>query len=54
MLAASPGRASAPVFTEEFTFPGALRYAELAGHPMHAVSTDFEGILPAAAMPLGP
>jgi len=25
-----------------------LRYAELAGHPVHAVSTDSEGILPAA------
>ena len=48
MLAASPGGAPAPVFTEEFTFPGALRYAELAGHPVHAVSTDSEGILPAA------
>jgi DNA-binding transcriptional MocR family regulator len=36
------------VLTEEFTFPGALRYAELAGHPVHAVSTDSQGILPAA------
>src|SRR6185437_11995977 len=48
MLAASRGGAPAPVLTEEFTFPGALRYAELAGHPVHAVSTDSQGILPAA------
>lgn len=48
MLAASPGRAPAPVFTEEFTFPGALRYAELAGHPVHAVGTDGEGLHPAS------
>lgn len=48
MLAASHGGAPAPVLTEEFTFPGALRYAELAGHPVHAVSTDSEGILPTA------
>jgi DNA-binding transcriptional MocR family regulator len=48
MLAASPGGEPAPVFTEEFTFPGALRYAALAGHPVHAVGTDDEGIHPAA------
>lgn len=48
MLAASPGGEPAPVFTEEFTFPGALRYAELAGHPVHAVGTDNAGIHPAA------
>lgn len=48
MLAASRGGAPAPVLTEEFTFPGALRYAELGGHPVHAVSADSEGILPAA------
>ncbi|MGH3253602.1 MAG: PLP-dependent aminotransferase family protein [Trebonia sp.] len=48
MLAASPGGEPAPVFTEEFTFPGALRYAELTGHPVHAVGTDDEGIHPAA------
>ena len=48
MLAASPGGEPVPVFTEEFTFPGALRYAALAGHPVHAVGTDDEGIHPAA------
>jgi DNA-binding transcriptional MocR family regulator len=48
MLAASTGQVPAPVFTEEFTFPGALRYAELAGHPVHAVGTDTEGMHPAA------
>ena len=48
MLAASRGGTPEPVFTEEFTFPGALRYAELAGHHVHAVSTDSEGMLPAA------
>lgn len=48
MLAASSGRAPAPVFTEEFTFPGALRYTELAGHPVHAVGTDGEGLHPAS------
>lgn len=48
MLAASPGQARAPVFTEEFTFPGALRYAGLAGHPVHPVGTDGEGLHPAA------
>jgi DNA-binding transcriptional MocR family regulator len=48
MLTASPGPAPAPVFTEEFTFPGALRYAGLAGHPVHAVGTDGEGLHPAA------
>ena len=48
MLAASPGGEPAPVFTEEFTFPGALRYAALTGHPVHAVGTDNEGIHPAA------
>jgi DNA-binding transcriptional MocR family regulator len=48
MLAASTGVQPAPVFTEEFTFPGALRYAALAGHPVHAVGTDNEGINPAA------
>jgi DNA-binding transcriptional MocR family regulator len=45
MLAASAGRAPVPVFTEEFTFPGALRYAELAGHPVHAVGIDREGCI---------
>ena len=48
LLAASAGQARAPVFTEEFTFPGALRYAELAGHPVHAVATDGEGLHPAS------
>ena len=48
MLAASPGGEPAPVFTEEFTFPGALRYAALTGHPVHAVGMDNEGIHPAA------
>jgi DNA-binding transcriptional MocR family regulator len=48
LLAASPAGAPAPLLTEEFTFPGALRYAELAGHPVHAVGTDSEGIIPAA------
>jgi DNA-binding transcriptional MocR family regulator len=35
-------------FPDRFTFPGALRYAALAGHPVHAVGTDGEGIHPAA------
>jgi DNA-binding transcriptional MocR family regulator len=48
MLAASRGGMPGPIFTEEFTFPGALRYAELAGHPVHAVSTDSQGMIPAA------
>jgi DNA-binding transcriptional MocR family regulator len=48
LLAASHGGRPASVFTEKFTFPGALRYAELAGHPVHAVGTDSQGMHPAS------
>jgi DNA-binding transcriptional MocR family regulator len=54
LLAASAdgrlGGGSRPVtvFTEEVTFPGALRYAELAGHPVRAVAMDGQGMRPAA------
>lgn len=46
-LAASGGQ-PAVLFTEEFTFPGALRYAGLAGHETRPVGTDAEGMHPAA------
>jgi DNA-binding transcriptional MocR family regulator len=36
------------IVTEEHTFPGALRYAELAGHRVRAVATDSQGLQPAS------
>src|SRR5579875_3580992 len=39
LLAASGGQ-PAVMFTEEFTFPGALRYAGLAGHVARPVGTE--------------
>ena len=47
LLAASSGGKPITIFTEQFTFPGALRYAELANHPVHAVGTDEQGMHPA-------
>jgi DNA-binding transcriptional MocR family regulator len=51
LLAASSGTSGGkPVtmVTEEFTFPGVLRYAELAGHPVRAVGVDGQGMHPAS------
>jgi DNA-binding transcriptional MocR family regulator len=45
---AGAGPQPVTVFTEEVTFPGVLRYAELAGHPVRAVGTDGQGLHPAA------
>jgi DNA-binding transcriptional MocR family regulator len=45
-LAAGPEPVT--MFTEEFTFPGVLRYAELAGHEVRPVEADAEGMHPAA------
>jgi DNA-binding transcriptional MocR family regulator len=45
---AGAGPRPVTVFTEEVTFPGVLRYAELAGHPVRAVGTDGQGMHPAA------
>ena len=52
LLAASPlataGGRPVTIVTEECTFPGALRYAELAGHRVRAVATDSQGMQPAS------
>jgi DNA-binding transcriptional MocR family regulator len=48
LLALTSGGEPVTMFTEEFTFPGALRYAELAGHEVRPVATDAEGMHPAA------
>jgi DNA-binding transcriptional MocR family regulator len=46
LLAAGPEPVT--MFTEEFTFPGVLRYAELAGHQVRPIGADTEGMHPAA------
>ena len=51
LLAASSlaaARGPVTIITEEHTFPGALRYAELAGHPVRAAATDAQGMQPAS------
>ena len=48
LLTVSAGGSPTPVFTEELTFGGTLRYARLAGHPVHAVGTDGHGMHPDA------
>lgn len=47
-LAASAGTSPAAVFTEAVAFPGALAYARLAGHALHGIPMDEEGLVPAA------
>ncbi|WP_235736860.1 aminotransferase-like domain-containing protein [Nocardioides alcanivorans] len=46
LLAASQSGPRATVFTEEVTFPGALSYARLAGHPVWGVPIDHQGMRP--------
>ncbi|GAA1827542.1 PLP-dependent aminotransferase family protein [Agromyces salentinus] len=45
MAVGQPGR-PVPVYTEEVTFHGALSYARLAGHPVHGVPIDRQGLRP--------
>jgi DNA-binding transcriptional MocR family regulator len=45
MAVSAPGR-PAPIYTEEITFHGALAYARLAGHPVHGVPIDRQGLRP--------
>lgn len=47
MAVGRPGR-PVPVYTEEVTFPGVLGYARLAGHPVHGVPVDRQGLRPDA------
>ncbi|WP_170298417.1 PLP-dependent aminotransferase family protein [Agromyces allii] len=42
----APGGRPVPVFTEEVTFHGALSYARLAGHRLHGVPVDRQGMRP--------
>ncbi|MFF2372178.1 PLP-dependent aminotransferase family protein [Agromyces sp. NPDC058110] len=42
----APGARPVPVFTEEVTFHGALSYARLAGHRVHGVAVDRQGMRP--------
>jgi len=46
LLSLGPNSSQVPIYTEEFTFPGALSYARLAGHPVHAVAIDEQGLIP--------
>ncbi len=43
MAASSPGH-PARIFTEEVTFPGALTYARMTGHPVHGIAVDHQGM----------
>ncbi|ANJ28478.1 PLP-dependent aminotransferase family protein [Agromyces aureus] len=45
MAVGRPGR-PVPVYTEEVTFHGALSYARLAGHSVHGVPIDRQGMRP--------
>ncbi|MET4158999.1 PLP-dependent aminotransferase family protein [Agromyces sp. PvR057] len=46
LMAVSPPGRPVAVYTEEVTFHGALSYARLAGHPVHGVPIDRQGLRP--------
>ncbi|RIJ77587.1 PLP-dependent aminotransferase family protein [Nakamurella silvestris] len=47
LLSLGPDSSLVSIYTEEFTFPGALSYARQAGHPVHPVAIDEQGMIPA-------